>query len=526
MKKARLVSLLLALVLLLGLAVPAMAESEPMLSTELDEPVKFSYLRPVWGPPTYEKGNDYEKMLFEAANVEIDASIIPVADFDSKLPVLIAGGTDIDVIWNAGPANSAMREIYDQGAFLALDDLLEKYPDVKAAVADGVWDLTASSDGKHYFFPSPLSVFVPFPIYYRTDIFEELGLAIPTTVDELTECLRTIKAEKPDIIPLTVNELFSYWYFQNVANAFGYNFGWMPDPEDETRIIPSNITSNFRDFLEWINMLRKEDLIDPDFLIAAGKLGADTFKAGNAAVICINWNSYSDLLVELRKNVPYAGIGVITSIEGPGGVSGAKNLTGYDRGFSINVNSADKADDIFKFLNWLYTDGYTISRYGFEGYTYKYDEDGNIVSMSNDEREPGFQGPQVEPLSFPIKSDDTNPNWLDYYNQFIAKGLTAEDLDVMRLAFEDSVLNYSPDYDKQAYSPTQSSIGSVIASDYLTPTFEKLMIDPTADISIFDSAVEQWLANGGEQIIDEINEATAIKTAPVFTYEYTGPDYR
>ena len=526
MKKTRLVSLLLAVLLLLCAAMTAVAETEPMLSTEMDEPVRFSYLRPVWNEPTYEKGNDYEKMLFEAANVEIEASIIPVADFDSKLPIMLAGGTDVDVIWNPGPSNSAMKEIYDQGAFLALDDLLEKYPAVKEAVDQGVWDLTASADGKHYFFPSPLAAFVPFPIYYRTDVFEELGIQVPTTIDEFTDCLRAIKAGKPDMVPLTVNELFSYWYFQNVANAFGYNFGWMPDPEDETRIIPSNISDNFRDFLQWVHQLREEGLIDPDFLIAAGKRGADTFKAGNAAVICINWNSYTDMLLELRKNVPEAGIGVITSLTGPGGVSGAKNLTGYDRGFSININSADKADDIFKFLNWVYTEGYTINRYGFEGYTYNYDEEGNIVSISNDEREAGFKVSQVEPLQFPIKSADTMPNWKQYYNEYILKGLTAEDLDVMRLAFEDSVLNYSPDYDKFAYSATQASIGNVIASDYLTPAIEKLMIDPTADISVYDDAVQLWLTSGGSQIIDEVNEATADKSAPVFTYNYTGDDYR
>ncbi|NLG24185.1 MAG: extracellular solute-binding protein, partial [Clostridiales bacterium] len=285
----KILTLLLALVMS---ALPALAGSEPMKSTEMDQPVKFSYLRPVWSAPTYEKGNDYEKMLFEAGNVEIDASIIAVADFDAKLPVLIAGGTDIDVMWNMGANNAVMRDIIGQGAFLALDDLLAKYPDVRDAVYPATWDLLTSDDGKHYFFPAPLAVFVPFPIYYRTDVFAELGLEIPTTIDEFTDCLRAIKAAKPDMIPLTVNELFSYWYFQNVANAFGFNFGWMPDPADETRIIPSNISEQFRNFLLWMHTLRQEGLIDPDHMIAAGKLGADTFKAGNAAVIAINWNSY------------------------------------------------------------------------------------------------------------------------------------------------------------------------------------------------------------------------------------------
>lgn len=525
MKKLRVLCLVVTLLMVFS-ALPAFTESaEPLKSTDMDEPIKFSYLRPVWNPPTYEKGNEYEKMFFEAANVEIESNIVPVADFDSKLPVMLAGGTNVDVIWNMGPNNPVMRDIYQQGAFLKLDELLDKYPAVKDAVYPATWDLLKSEDGQ-YFFPSPLSVFVPFPIYYRTDVFEELGLQVPTTVDELTECLRVIHAQKPDMVPLTVNELFSEWYFQNVANAFGYNFGWMPNPDKPEELIPSNISKNFRDFLEWLNLLRKEGLIDPDFKIAAGKLGADTFKAGNAAVICINWNSYRDLLNELKKNVPEAGIGVITSIEGPGGKSGAKNLTGYDRGFSININSADKADDIFKFLNWVYTDGYTINRYGFEGKTYNLDEDGNIVSIPNDEREGAFKVSNVEPFQFPLKSSDTMPNWLDEFNNFKAIGLTAGDLDVQRLAFEDSVANYSPDYGRETYSEANASMGTMLNEEYLKPAFEKLMIDPTADISIFDTAVEQWLVNGGQAIIDEVNANQADKSAPVYTYEYDGPDYR
>ena len=80
-----------------------------MLSTELESPVRFSYLRPVWGPATYEKGSDFEKELFSRANVEIAAEIIPVFDYEVKIPVLVAGGTLKDVMWHAGPALSLIH---------------------------------------------------------------------------------------------------------------------------------------------------------------------------------------------------------------------------------------------------------------------------------------------------------------------------------------------------------------------------------------------------------------------------------
>ena len=490
------------------------------------DPIAFSYLRPVWSNPTYEKGNEYEQMFSKIANVEISANIIPVADFNSKVIVMIAGGTDIDVIWNMGPGNPSIYDIIDQGAFLPLNDLLEKYPSTKDAIYDATWDRLVSPDGNYYFFPNPLNVFVPFPIYYRTDIIEELGLEIPTTIDEFTDFLRDIHEAKPEMVTFTTSELFSEWYFQNIYNAFGYNHGWMEDPDNPGTIIPSNITKYNKDALEWINLLRREGLIDPDYMIAAGKRGSDTFKAGNAAVIAINWDSYQDLMIELRKNVPEAGIGLITSLEGPGGISGADSLTGYDRGFSLNISAADKADDIFRFLDWVYTDGYIINRYGFEGKTYNVDDKGNIIVIPSDERDPAFNNSNVDPFKFPIRSEDTSPNWLNYYNDFMKNGLSVEDLEVMRFAYEDAVANYVPNLDKQTYSPTQAQIGTQLNEEYLRPAFEKLMIDPDADISIFDEAVEAWLANGGQAIIDEINAAQADKSAPVYNYENTGPDYR
>jgi putative aldouronate transport system substrate-binding protein len=369
-------------------------------------------------------------------------------------------------------------------------------------------------------------LFTPFPIYYRADIIEELGLTIPTTIDEFTDFLRAIHSAKPDMVTLTTNELFSEWYFQNVYNAFGYNHGWMPDPNDPSRIVPSNTTKTFRDALEWLHLLRVEGLIDPDHMIAAGKRGADTFKAGNAVVICINWNSYLDLLTNLRKTVPEASIGLITSLKGPGGVSGADNASGYDRGFSINIRSANKADDIFRYLNWVYTDGYEINRYGFEGKTFTRDADGNYINIPNDQREPGFTQSNREPLSFPNRSADQTPNWLTYYNEYIQAGLTVEDVDLIRFAFEDSVQNYSANYDRQAYSKTMAEKGTQLEEEYLVPARNKIMIDPTADITLWDEAVKNWLAAGGQQIIDEINEAQKDKSKPIYTYEYTGPDYR
>ncbi len=518
-------------------------EAEPeeaTLSTQLPYPVKFTYMRPVWGPATHEKGSDYEKILFEKANVEIESIIVPVIDYEAKFPTMIAGGNIPDVVWHAGPQWGVAHDLIEQGAFLPLDEYLEKYPAVKNAISDYLWDLVKSPDGKHYFFPMPLAPWVPFPLYYRKDWFDKLNIPEPTTIDELVEALKIIRDSDPDgngkndTVPLTAHE-YTLWYFKEVGTAFGYVMGsWVPDPDDPNpdnpqKIVPSDITPNAKEFLGWLQMLRRENLIDPDYLIAKGKQGADKFMAGQAAVIVGHWGGYLTWTIELKKIDPEAEVGVMPLLEGPRGRMGARGLSGFDRGFSIAASAKDKADDIFKFLNWVYTEGYEFMKWGVEGEMYTVDENGEKIPIQDEERKPGFQGPNVEPFGFPLKSDDTIPtlgqDWKAFYDVYKANGLE-DKVDMIRKMFEDMAANTYPDYNRNTYSETGGEKGSQIQQQYLTPMQEKIAIDPNAPLSLFDEAVQNWLNAGGQQIIDEVNAIQTDKSKPILKYEYTGRDYR
>jgi hypothetical protein len=514
---------------------PAASGSEPMLSSQMTSPVKFSYLRPVWGPATHQKGAAYELELFKRANVEIESQIVPVFDYETKFPVLVAGGTMADIMWHAGPSWGPAYDLIQQGAFLPLDDLLAKYPEVKGAVSDGLWDMIKSPDGKHYFFPNPLSNWVPFPVFYRTDVFKELNIAEPTTIDELVAALKVIKEKKPDMVPFTAQE-YSLWIIgQNLAVSFGYGFdNWTPDPTDTnkdnpSKIVPSRTTTQYKDFLAWLQMLRKEELLDPDFLVATGKKGVDKFTAGQAAVMTGNWNGYADWQTELKKAVATGDIGVMPALKGPAGPMGCCTLTGYDRGFSIASQSKDKADNIFKFLNWAYTEGYDFMQHGLEGKTFTVDADGNKISILDSEREAGFKAENIEPFGFPPKAADTVPNngqsWFDLHTLYKTRGLE-DKVPMIRKMFEDQAANSFPNYNRNTYSPTAGKKGDQLYQQYIKPMEEKIVIDPTVALTTWDDGIKNWLDNGGNDIIKETNEIQKEKSKPVVKYEYKGKDYK
>lgn len=494
---------------------------EPMLSTELDSPVKFSYLRPVWGPATHQKGSDYELELFKRANVEIESQIVPVFDYEVKFPVLAAGGTLADLSWHAGPNWGPAHDLIEQGAFLPLDPYLEKYPAVRDAVGDTLWTLTRSPDGHNYFFPMPLAAFVPFPISYRTDIYDELGLSEPETLEEFVAQLEEIKAKKPDMIPITAHE-YSLWYWQNTAISMAYPWGnWVPaegEPEDNpSKIVPGNVVPEFKDFLLFVQSLRKKGVIDPDYMVTTGLKGIDKFRAGNAVCMTGHWGTLADDNNELRKVVPDGDISYMKQLMGPKRPMGALTLSGFDRGFSISIKAEDKADNIFKFLNWVYTEGYDFMRYGVEGKTYKM-VDGKRVGIPDTEREVGWQGPNIEPFGFPPKQVDVWPKWDEMAIGYEDRGVLEKLPDTVKM-FKTAADNAMPNWNHLTFSPTSGEKGSQLFEQYTRPMQETFAIDPDFPPEKWDEAVKNWLDNGGQQIIDEVNEIQQDKSPIKPVYE-------
>jgi N,N'-diacetylchitobiose transport system substrate-binding protein len=62
-------------------------------------------------------------------------------------------------------------------------------------------------DGKLYGAPFYVGVRA---LYYRTDVFEELGLSVPRTMDELASTAREIRAARPELYGLVVGGAYTY----------------------------------------------------------------------------------------------------------------------------------------------------------------------------------------------------------------------------------------------------------------------------------------------------------------------------
>ena len=178
MKNKVLASLLATLLLVIG-AVPALAQDGVTISVMTN-----------WGPDD-PKGPVLQSIFddFMAANpdITIDVDVISNDDIPTKLETSYLGGAESDIVmFNLlGPSLSWVED----GLAMPVTEYVEAWglSDSFLPVALDQWTL----DGEIAAFP--LEGF-NWPVWYNTTIFEEAGVVIPTTTDELLVAAEAIRA--------------------------------------------------------------------------------------------------------------------------------------------------------------------------------------------------------------------------------------------------------------------------------------------------------------------------------------------
>lgn len=473
--------------------------------------ISFKYMRPTWGPATYTKGGPYEKELFGLGNVVIDAQIVSVVDYDTKANTILASGHIPDVMWGSGPMSPTWKDAQDQGAFLPIDKYLDKYPALKAAVPSHTWDELRDKSGDIYFIPNTLWPVVPFFAFYRQDLFQDAGVnEKPASQAEFIDMLEHLHAAHPKQYPLSLALDAYLWQGKDLATTFGVSLnGWMPKQGDPSTLIPWFEQPQQENFFFWLQEIHKRGLLDPNSGIHDDPTYMqDEFKAGKSAILLENWAVYPSLVGDLKKAVPHAKVRVLPPI---GPAAGTRVVFPVDRG--IYVSSDFKgADDFFDFLNWTLTDGSSFRRWGIKGKTYRVVK-GKKQGIPDDERPKGYEGPQIEPLSF-ISPFSEKLDWDNTRQSYAASGLEA-DFGWMKAMFDRYQRKMYPDWaDPTVISPTDQKKGTQLLENTLNDTVNAVVINNKLTRKDWQKAVGRWEAGGGTKIIRERNQLQKDKSKP------------
>ncbi len=201
----------------------------------------------------------------------------PRAAFQAVIDAFTAEYPDIEVSWNvfdhegyktsirnfltaqapdiaAWYAGNRMRPYVDAGLFMDVSDLWEAeglHDSLASAAAsmkmnDGIWGVPYT--------------YYQWGVYYRKDIFERLGLAVPTTWDELLAVCAALQAD--GVTPFTIGTKFLWtaggWFDYLNLRVNGYAFhmdltgGTVPYTDERVRAV----------FDRWL------ELVEPGYFIA------------------------------------------------------------------------------------------------------------------------------------------------------------------------------------------------------------------------------------------------------------------
>ncbi len=124
---------------------------------------------------------------FEAKNpdISIEAENIPWNSYYDQLYTSIVGGNAPDT---AMVKLFAQPRLIELGALAPIDDMLAEW-DGANNLQEGLLELVKGGDGNQYYMPVQ---YVALYLYYRPDMFAELGLQVPTTCDEFHDVAKSL----------------------------------------------------------------------------------------------------------------------------------------------------------------------------------------------------------------------------------------------------------------------------------------------------------------------------------------------
>lgn len=234
----------------------------------------------------------------EYTNVHIEWEAVPYADFNTLIAAKLASGDNLsDIIMMGNTFQTAL----DAGINGMVIDLAENwdtwFPYTQAYMDEaGVTykKNLSHSDGSLYAIgglKSPVENRIA--LLYNTFWMDAIGCEEPTTIDELTEVLRKMKAAGDlngngldDEIYLTATDVD--WLLPSLTNAFGIEAieGYPYFAADANGYVyPEYTSENMQAFLSWLNMLYAEGLLDPEITTNTMDIVAEKITADRVGVV-------------------------------------------------------------------------------------------------------------------------------------------------------------------------------------------------------------------------------------------------
>jgi putative aldouronate transport system substrate-binding protein len=535
----KLLAILLAAVMLLGLLPNVVAEGAP---------VKITVAGYMFGPIDDEKDvvtPAVEKLLKEKHGIDVDIEVeyIEYANYSEILAPRLAGGTAPDVF--LALSSNTLDTYYDQGVIASwdVDFFKENAPDVWAFVEAGgvngdladqfpMWLEYATKGDKMVVVPSlkPDGNMPYKTLIYRGDWLDNLGIAkeeLPMTVDEFVDLMYSFTNDDPDQDGENDTYGMSLTGMKALFGSYGLYNGFLGGSsywyEKDGELINADVSEKSKEVLEILAGMYADGVIDPEYV--RGKESADgAYWAASAGLINGLYGASANASIDhfrLKEVLGDAGGPVAQTYWQVNGddaefvyapwPAGPEGDYGWAVGYAVAVSESavynkaleddpEKLATIFQILNAFATDDelYMLAAWGIEGEHYTV-QDGKPVrnpEMTNaDFNEVGVWGCRS------LYGADRAFSELAYNLAFYNDASIANRLNYFKLPQYNS-------YIQNAVSVTLPSEGEVLAGlNTLRDEYYNAVISGEKNLDAdWDAYVAEYMALGGQKLYDEAND--------------------
>ena len=221
--------------------------------------------------------NGIQQIIAEKTGAKVKETWLTGQTAEEAVGTLIAGGEYPDFV----DGGSQSVQLYQAGALVALDDYIEKYPNIKELFTEQEWDQLRQDDGHIYWLPQFSNIYGEEKecthndeaFWIQTRVLKWADYPEIRTMDEYFDLIESYNEANPTMedgtanIPYTI--LCEDWRYFCLENAPEFLDGYpndgsvIVDPDTQT-IIDYNTTDTAVAYFKKLNEEYKKGIVDPE----------------------------------------------------------------------------------------------------------------------------------------------------------------------------------------------------------------------------------------------------------------------
>ncbi|MFA9455866.1 extracellular solute-binding protein [Halalkalibacter sp. AB-rgal2] len=460
------------------------------------EPYEFSIMTNLHTAETPDP--KIQELIEEMTGYKLDIQWVPDSNYDERLNTAFATGSLPDVVRIGFNQVNQFKDAIRNDQFWEIGPYLDQFENLSNLNEDIV--ANTMIDGKIFgiYQGRPLS---RQGIIYRKDWADNLGLDAPTTTDEFFEMVRAFTEDDPngtgnnDTIGIADRSDLIYGGFKTIASWFGTPNEW---GEKDGQLLPEFMFDEYMETLDFYKEMHSNGYINQDFPVTSKDDQIALVTNGTAGVYVGSLPDVTSMNNDATALNPDIEFDVQNYVEGPQGEFGVWAIPGFGEIIIFSKSSIETEEDLLNILGFYdklaSPEVINTLYWGVEGEHYEL-KDGRADNTIAEQR---VIDTEVRPyLTLEIGEPETTGRYEGYTDYEVRQKADELVLD------NNNYLIHNPavTLDSETFIRDGERLNQMIEDATV-----RYILGQT-DREGFDAVVEDWRSQGGDAIIEEINDS-------------------